>query len=61
MRLHTVLIILTLTGIMTVSVMDYFCNARTLGKIRDSFSNWKDGINNEADLMAKLKKAAENS
>ena len=35
-------------------------NARTLGKIRDSFSNWKDGINNEADLMAKLKKAAEN-
>ena len=34
-------------------------NARTLGKIRDSFSNWKDGINNEADLMAKLKKAAE--
>lgn len=34
-------------------------NARTLGKIRDSFSNWKDSINNEADLMAKLKKAAE--
>ena len=34
-------------------------NARTLGKIRDAFSNWKDGINNEADLMAKLKKAAE--
>lgn len=34
-------------------------NARTLGKIRDSFNNWKDSINNEADLMAKLKKAAE--
>lgn len=35
-------------------------NARTLGKIRDSFNNWRDSINNEADLMAKLKKAAEN-
>lgn len=35
-------------------------NARTFGKIRDAFSNWKDSITSEADLMAKLKKAAEN-
>ena len=35
-------------------------NARTFGKIRDAFSNWKDSINSEADLMAKLKKASEN-
>jgi hypothetical protein len=34
-------------------------NARTIGKIRDSFSNWKDSITSEPDLMAKLKKAAE--
>ncbi len=34
-------------------------NARTFGKIRDAFSNWKDSITSEADLMAKLKKAAE--
>ena len=34
-------------------------NARTFGKIRDAFSNWRDSINNEADLMAKLKQAAE--
>jgi hypothetical protein len=34
-------------------------NARTIGKIRDAFANWRDGITNEADLMAKLKKAAE--
>ena len=34
-------------------------NARTIGKIRDAYNNWKDSINNEADLMAKLKKAAE--
>lgn len=34
-------------------------NARTFGKIRDAFANWRDGITNEADLMAKLKKAAE--
>ena len=34
-------------------------NARTFGKIRDAFSNWRDSINNEADLMAKLKQASE--
>lgn len=43
MRLHTVLIILTLTGIMTVSVMDYFCNARTLGKKAESIQNSYSG------------------
>ena len=35
-------------------------NARTLGKIRDAFSNWKDSITQDGDLMEKLKKAAEN-
>lgn len=35
-------------------------NARTLGKIRDAFSNWKDSITQDGDLMAKLKKASEN-
>lgn len=35
-------------------------NARTIGKIRDAYMNWRDGITNEADLMAKLKKASEN-
>ena len=35
-------------------------NTRTLGKIRDSFSNWKDSITSEPDLMEKLKKASEN-
>ena len=35
-------------------------NARTLGKIRDAFSNWKDAITQDGDLMEKLKKAAEN-
>ena len=35
-------------------------NARTIGKIRDAYSNWKDSINNESDLMSKLKKAVEN-
>ena len=34
-------------------------NARTIGKIRDAFANWRDGITNEPDLMVKLKKAAE--
>lgn len=34
-------------------------NARTLGKIRDAFSNWKDSITQDGDLMEKLKKAAE--
>lgn len=35
-------------------------NARLLGKIRDAFSNWKDSITQDGDLMEKLKKAAEN-
>ena len=34
-------------------------NERTLGKIRDAFMNWKDGITEDGDLMDKLKKAAE--
>ena len=34
-------------------------NARTLGKIRDSFTNWKDSITQDADLMEKLKKASQ--
>jgi hypothetical protein len=34
-------------------------NARTFGKIRDAYSNWKDSINNESDLMDKLKMASE--
>lgn len=34
-------------------------NARTIGKIRDAYNNWKDSINNESDLMDKLKQAAE--
>ena len=34
-------------------------NARTIGKIRDAFSNWKDSITQDGDLMEKLKKAAE--
>lgn len=33
-------------------------NARTLGKIRDAFQNWKDSITQDGDLMAKLKMAA---
>ena len=33
-------------------------NTRTLGKIRNAFSNWKDSITQDGDLMAKLKKAA---
>lgn len=33
-------------------------NARTLGKIRDAFGNWKDSITQDGDLMAKLKKAS---
>ena len=35
-------------------------NARLLGKIRDAFSNWKDSITQDGDLMEKLKKAADN-
>lgn len=34
-------------------------NTRTLGKIRDAFSNWKDSITQDGDLMEKLKKASE--
>ena len=33
-------------------------NAKTLGKIRNAFLNWKDGITQDGDLMVKLKKAA---
>ena len=33
-------------------------NTRTLGKIRNAFSNWKDSITQDGDLMMKLKKAA---
>jgi hypothetical protein len=33
-------------------------NARTLGKVRNAFSNWKDSITQDADLMEKLKKAS---
>lgn len=33
-------------------------NARLIGKIRDAFSNWRDSITQDADLMEKLKKAA---
>jgi hypothetical protein len=36
-------------------------NARTLGKIRDAFSNWKDSITQDGDLMEKLKKASKNN
>lgn len=35
-------------------------NARTIGKVRDAYNNWKESITSEPDLMAKLKKAAEN-
>lgn len=34
-------------------------NARTIGKIRDAYMNWRDSITNEPDLMVKLKKASE--
>lgn len=34
-------------------------NSRTLGKIRDAFLNWKQGLVQDGDLMEKLKKAAE--
>ena len=33
-------------------------NTRTLGKIRNAFSNWKDSITQDGDLIQKLKKAA---
>jgi hypothetical protein len=35
-------------------------NARTFGKIRDAFGNWKDSITQDGDLMEKLKKASKN-
>ena len=35
-------------------------NARTIGKIRDAYMNWRDSITQDGDLMAKLKQAAEN-
>lgn len=34
-------------------------NARTIGKIRDAYMNWRDSITQDGDLMAKLKQAAE--
>lgn len=34
-------------------------NARLIGKIRDAFSNWRDSIIQDGDLMENLKKAAE--
>ena len=33
-------------------------NARTVGKIRDAYMNWRDSITSDSDLMVKLKKAA---
>lgn len=36
-------------------------NTRTIGKIKDAFSNWKDSITQDGDLMEKLKKAAKKS
>lgn len=35
-------------------------NTRIIGKIRDAFSNWKNGIVQDADLMEKLKQASKN-
>ena len=35
-------------------------NARLLGKIRDSFLNWKNSITQDSDLMEKLQKASKN-
>lgn len=34
-------------------------NSRTLGKIRDAFLNWKQGLVQDGDLMDKLKKVSE--
>lgn len=36
-------------------------NTRTIGKIRDSYMNWRDSITSDSDLMEKLKKASENN
>lgn len=34
-------------------------NTRTIGKLRDSFINWKQALTMDGDLMDKLKKASE--
>ena len=36
-------------------------NARTIGKIRDAYMNWRDSITSDSDLMEKLKKASNNN
>ncbi len=36
-------------------------NARTVGKIRDSYMNWRNSITSDSDLMEKLKKAAKDN
>ena len=33
-------------------------NTRTIGKLRDAFSNWKDSITQDGDLMDKLARYA---
>jgi hypothetical protein len=33
-------------------------NARTIGKVRDAYMNWRNSITSDSDLMEKLKKAA---
>ena len=35
-------------------------NARTIGKIRDAYMNWRNSITSDSDLITKLKKASEN-
>lgn len=35
-------------------------NARTIGKIRDAYLNWRNSITTDSDLMEKLKQASEN-
>ena len=32
-------------------------NARTIGKVRDAYMNWRNSITSDSDLMEKLKKA----
>lgn len=36
-------------------------NTRTIGKIRDSYMNWRNSITSDSDLMEKLKKAADDN
>jgi len=36
-------------------------NARTIGKIRDSYMNWRNSITQDSDLMQKLKKASKDN